>query len=156
VRDVDPALPAYGVTTMTDALHGSFAEARFNTLLLTLLGAIGLVLAAIGIYGVVAYFVSLRTHEIGVRVALGARAADVMRLVIGRGVALTGVGVLIGVLGAAAITRVAATLLFNVSPTDPVSFVGVSTFLIGVSALASYVPARRATRVDPLEALRHE
>jgi putative ABC transport system permease protein len=88
--------------------------------------------------------------------ALGARATDVLRLVVGRGVALTGIGVLIGVLGAVAITRVTATMLFDVSPTDPLSFVGVSVFLIGVSALASYIPARRATRVDPLEALRHD
>jgi putative ABC transport system permease protein len=91
-----------------------------------------------------------------VRVALGARAADVQRLVVGRGVALTGIGVLIGILGAAAVTRVTATMLFDISPTDPLSFAGVSVFLISVSTLASYIPARRATQVDPLEALRHE
>jgi putative ABC transport system permease protein len=122
----------------------------------SIFGGIAVFLAAIGVYGVIAYGVTQRTHEIGVRVALGARAADVLRLVVGRGVALTGIGVLIGVLGAVAVTRVTATMLFDVSPTDPLSFVGVSVFLVGVSALASYIPARRATRVDPLEALRHE
>jgi putative ABC transport system permease protein len=122
----------------------------------SIFGGVALFLAAVGVYGVIAYSVTQRTHEIGVRVALGARAADVLRLVVGRGVALTGIGVLIGILGGVAVTRVTATMLFDVSPTDPLSFVGVSVLLIGVAALASYVPARRATRVDPLEALRTE
>jgi putative ABC transport system permease protein len=122
----------------------------------SIFGGIALFLAAIGVYGVIAYGVTQRTHEIGVRVALGARATDVLRLVVGRGVALTGIGVLIGILGAVGVTRVTASMLFDVSPTDPLSFVGVSLFLIGTAALASYLPARRATRVDPLEALRTE
>ncbi len=156
IRSSDPALPIFQLFTMETVRRLSFWESGLFSWLFSIFGAIALFLAAVGVYGVIAFGVTQRTHEIGVRVALGARAADVLRLVVGRGIALTGLGVLIGLLGAAAITRVAATLLFNVSPTDPISFVGVSAFLVGVSALASYMPARRAMRVDPLEALRHE
>jgi putative ABC transport system permease protein len=156
IRSTDPGLPIFQVFTMETVRRLSFWESGLFGWMFSIFGAIALFLAAVGVYGVIAYGVTQRTHEIGVRVALGARGTDVMRLVVGRGVALTTIGVAIGVVGAAAITRVASSLLFNVSPTDPLSFIGVSTFLVGVSALASYVPARRATRVDPLEALRHE
>jgi putative ABC transport system permease protein len=156
IRSSDPGLPVFQVFTMEAVRQLSFWESGLFGWMFSIFGAIALLLAAVGLYGVIAYGVTQRTHEIGVRVALGARAADVLRLVVGRGVALTGAGVLLGILGAIAVTRVTATLLFNVSPTDPLSFVGVSIFLVGVSALASYIPARRATRVDPLDALRHE
>jgi predicted permease len=156
IRESDPGLPVFQAATMEEVRRLSFWESGLFGWMFSIFGGIALFLAAIGVYGVIAYGVSQRTHEIGVRVALGARATDVLRLVVGRGVALTGIGVLIGIVGAVGITRVAATMLFDVSPTDPLSFVGVSLFLVCVSALASLIPARRATRVDPLEALRHE
>jgi putative ABC transport system permease protein len=156
IRASDPGLPVFQAFTMEQVRRLSFWESGLFGWMFSIFGGIALFLAAIGVYGVIAYGVTQRTHEIGVRVALGARATDVLRLVVGRGVTLTGIGVLIGILGAVAVTRVTATMLFDVSPTDPLSFVGVSVFLIAVSALASYIPARRATRVDPLEALRHD
>jgi putative ABC transport system permease protein len=153
VREVDPALPVYGVTTMTDALHQSIATARFNTLLLTLLGAIGLVLAAIGIYGVVAYFVNLRTHEIGVRVALGAQPRDVVRLMTWQGTRPILIGMAIGILTAASTTRLLRNSVYGVSVTDPVTIAAVAVALGLVGLLATVIPARRATRVDPVRAL---
>jgi predicted permease len=153
VREVDPSLPVYGLTTMTDALHGSFAQARFNTLLLTLLGAIGLVLAAVGIYGVVAYFVSLRTHEIGVRVALGAQPADVVRLMAWQGTRPILIGMVLGLLAAVATTRLLQNSVYGVSVTDPVTMIAVAMALGIVGLLATVIPARRATRVDPVRAL---
>jgi putative ABC transport system permease protein len=153
VREIDPALPVFGVTTMTDALQRSIAQARFNTLLLTLLGAIGLVLAAVGIYGVVAYFVNLRTHEIGVRVALGAQPRDVVRLMTWQGARPILIGMAIGVLAAVLTTRLLQNSVYGVSVTDPVTIVVVAVALGLVGLLATVIPARRATRVDPVRAL---
>jgi putative ABC transport system permease protein len=153
VREVDPALPVYGVTTMNDALRGSIAPARFNTLLLTLLGAIGLILAAVGIYGVVAYFVNLRTHEIGVRVALGAQPRDVVRLMTWQGARPILLGMAIGTLSAISTTRLLQNSVYGVSVTDPVTMVAVAVALGLVGLLATVIPARRATRVDPVRAL---
>jgi predicted permease len=153
VREVDPALPVYSVTTMTDALRASIATARFNTLLLTLLGTIGLVLAAVGIYGVVAYFVNLRTHEIGVRVALGAQPRDVVRLMAWQGARAILIGMSLGVLAAMATTRLLRNSVYGVSVTDPVTIAGVAVALGLVGLLATVIPARRATRVDPVRAL---
>jgi putative ABC transport system permease protein len=153
VREIDPALPVYGVTTMNDALQGSFAQARFNTLLLTLLGAIGLVLAAVGIYGVVAYFVNLRTHEIGVRVALGAQPRDVVRLMTWQGARPILIGMVIGLVTAVATTRLLQNSVYGVSVTDPVTMAVVAVALGLVGLLATLIPARRATRVDPVRAL---
>jgi ABC-type antimicrobial peptide transport system permease subunit len=118
--------------------------------------AIALMLAAVGLYGVIAYAVSQRTQEIGVRVALGAQARDVVRLILGQGALLAGIGIVIGLAGALAVTRTLRTMLFGVSPLDLATFVGVSLSLGAIALLASYVPARRAARVDPVEALRHE
>jgi ABC-type antimicrobial peptide transport system permease subunit len=119
-------------------------------------GAVALLLAVTGVYGVLSYSVLQRTQEIGVRVALGASRREVVGLIVGQGLRLAVVGIVVGVLGSIAVTRVIASLLYNVSPTDPLSFVGVSVFLTLLAAAASYVPARRATAVDPLVALRTE
>ena len=119
-------------------------------------GGIALLLAAIGVYGVISYGVAQRTHEIGVRVALGAERGDVLRMVVGQGVKLAAIGIGVGVLGAALVTQVITSFLVGVSPTDPLSFVVVSLFLTAVAVIASLVPARRASGVDPINALRAE
>jgi ABC-type antimicrobial peptide transport system permease subunit len=129
------------------------AEARFRTLLLGLLGAIGLALAAVGIYGVIAYFVSLRRHEIGIRMALGATPGDVMTLLTWQGVRPVLAGLALGSGLAFAVTRWLASQLYGVSATDPVTFAGVALLLFAVGLAASLIPARRATRVDPTEAM---
>jgi len=124
--------------------------------LLTLFAGLALVLASIGIYGVLSYLVGQRTQEIGVRMALGAKQSDVLRMVLGDGARMTLVGVIIGVVAALVLTRLMASMLFGVKPTDPVTFVGVAAVLFAVALLACYVPARRAMNVNPVEALRHE
>jgi predicted permease len=156
VTSVDRDLPLFDVRTMDQRLAGSLATARFNTLLLTLLGAIGLVLAATGIYGVIGYFVSQRTQEIGVRMALGATAGDVVRLVLVQALRPVALGAAIGVVAALAASRVLTSQLFGVSRTDPLTIGAVVATLISVALLASAVPARRAAAVDPTRALQSE
>ncbi|MGI8496241.1 MAG: ADOP family duplicated permease [Gemmatimonadaceae bacterium] len=154
VRAMDPTIPLYNVRTMSAMMARSTASTRFNMLLLTMLGATGLVLAAVGIYGVIAYFVTQRTHEIGVRMALGAGPWQVRAMVVRQGAVLALGGVAIGVAGGLLTTRILSGMLFGVQATDPITFASVGILLAAVAALASYIPARRATRVDPLVALR--
>jgi putative ABC transport system permease protein len=134
----------------------SVARPRFRTMLFAIFGSLALVLAAIGIFGVIAYTVTQRTHEIGVRIALGAQAGDVLKLVMRQGLALALAGIAAGLAGAFVLTRLMRTLLFEVSATDPVTFVSIPLLLVAVALLACWIPARRATKVDPLYALRRE
>jgi len=156
VRDIDPALPVFGMQVMTDLVADSLVRPRFLSILLGSFSIIALALAAVGIYGVMAYSVSQRTQEIGVRMALGARSSNVMKMVLAQGTKLAAIGVGIGLAGAFALTRLMSTLLFEVSVTDPATFAAVIALLAAVALLACYVPARRATKVDPMVALRIE
>ncbi|HUX33733.1 MAG TPA: ABC transporter permease [Gemmatimonadaceae bacterium] len=156
LRDVDPDLPLFDVTTMDAALAESVAEPRFYTMLLSGFAGVALLLAAIGIYGVIAYSVSLRHREIGIRLALGATRARVMRLTLGQGVVLAAAGIPVGLVVAFWLTRYVSGLLFGVGGLDPVTFGVVPLVLMGVAAVASYVPARRAARVDPVVTMRAE
>ena len=151
--DVAPGVPLFGLMTMEQRVVNSLATAKFNTLLLTLLSAIGLVLAAVGIYGVIAYFVTRRTQEIGVRMALGATRGDVVRLVIGQAARPVVLGIVAGMVASAFLTRVLASQLFGVTPGDPVTFAIVAIALAIVALLASLLPAARAATVDPTRAL---
>ena len=156
VQRLDASVPIYDVRTLDEVVWASFAPRRFNMYLLTVFAGVALLLAAIGLFGVMAYLVSQRTREIGVRLALGAGWHDVVRLVVGRGLALALSGAAIGLLAAFWLSRVMESLLFSVSATDPGTFVAVPLLLILVAAAACYVPARRAMRVDPVTALRAE
>jgi predicted permease len=156
VHAVDPAMPIYNIQTMEQAVSESVAQPRFYTWLLSGFAGLALLLAALGIYGVVSYSVSQRTRELGIRIALGATQDRVVRLVIGQGISLTVAGVIIGLVGAYWLVHLLATLLYGVKATDSVTFAGVSIVLLGVASLASYLPARRASRVDPVIAMRAE
>jgi putative ABC transport system permease protein len=156
VSAIDPDLAVYDVETLENRLSQSIARPRFNTVMLGVFAAVALLLAMVGIYGVMSYAVSQRRNELGIRVALGARTGEIIRLVVGRALGLTGAGIVIGLAGAYGTTRFLASMLFDVNPLDPATFAVVTAVLIGVAVLASYLPARRAARVDPVTALRSE
>jgi putative ABC transport system permease protein len=156
VWEVDKDQPVSNIRTMEDILSKSIARQRFTMLLLGIFAGVALLLAAVGIYGVMSYSLAQRTHEIGIRMALGAQSRDVLKLAVGQGLKLVLIGVAIGLVAALGLTRVLKSLLFGVSATDPTTIFALSMLLVGVALLASYIPARRATKVDPLVALRYE
>ena len=156
VWSVDKDLPVRSVSTMRELLYASTAEPRFQTRVLAAFSAAALLLAIVGIYGVMAYSVTQRTREIGIRMAVGAQSAHIVRMVVGRSALLVGGGLAIGLAGALAVTRVLGSFLYEVKPSDPVTFAGVSLLLAAVALLAGYLPARRAASIDPLAALRHD
>jgi predicted permease len=153
---VDGTSVVYGVRPMQDIVAHSIAKQRMTMLLLSVFSALALVLSSIGIYGVISYLAGQRTHEIGVRMALGASSADVLRMVLGEGMRITLVGVGIGIVAALGLTRLITKMIYGVGATDPMTFAGVAILLTGVALLACYIPARRAMRVDPIVALRYE
>ncbi len=156
IRSVDKDEPISSISTMGDLVSQSVAAPHFRTLLLGIFAGLAFLLAVVGIYGIISYSVSQRTHEIGVRMALGAERRDVLRLVLGQGMKQTLIGVAAGLLAALGLTRLLASYLYSVRPTDPITFLVVSSVMLAVAFLASYIPARRATKVDPMVALRHE
>jgi predicted permease len=154
-HDLAPDVPIK-FSTFADEMRGWLSDRRFLLLLVALFAAVALVLAVVGIYGVVAFSVTRRTQEIGIRMALGAQRSDVLRLVLSEALSMAALGVGIGIVASLAISRLLSTLLFGISPTDPLTFAGVAALLALVALLASYIPARRAIRVDPMIALRYE
>ncbi|MGH9747501.1 MAG: ABC transporter permease [Candidatus Acidiferrales bacterium] len=156
VAAIDPEMPIYNIATMDELLAHSVAQPRLNLTLLAAFASIALLLAAVGVYGVMAYAVTQRTHELGIRMALGATQSDVLKLVLVEGGRLAVIGLGVGLIASVVLTRLMASLLFGVKPTDPVTFTLVAAVLAGVALIACYIPAHRATKVDPLIALRHE
>lgn len=156
VRNLDKELPVFRVRTMDQFVADAMAQRRFALLLIGIFAGLALLLAAIGLYGVMAYSVTQRTHELGLRMALGAQAGDVLKLVVKQGMLLAGIGLGIGIVGAFFLSRLMKTLLFNVSATDPVIFTAIAATLAAVALVACFFPARRATKVDPMVALRYE
>jgi len=156
VQSVDPTLPVSGAQTLNETVSASLSERRFSMEIVALFALTALLLAGLGIYGVISYIVSERTHEIGIRIALGAGRRGILQMVLRQGLGLAIAGAAVGLVGAAVVSRLMAGLLYGVRPADPLTFAGVALLLIGVALLACYIPARRAMRVDPLVALRYE
>ncbi|MGC1418401.1 MAG: FtsX-like permease family protein, partial [Candidatus Acidiferrum sp.] len=156
IHAVDPDAVVYGIKTMQERLYDSLARQRFSSTMLGAFAMFALLLAAIGLYGVMSHLVTQGTHDIGVLVALGARPGNIIGLVVRQGMQLTGIGIVLGLAGAAALTRVMTSLLFGVSSTDALTFLIVPAILAAVAFAATVIPAWRATRVDPMVALREE
>jgi putative ABC transport system permease protein len=156
VNEVDKSVPVSSVQTMDHIVSQSITQPRFNLFLLGLFSAVAMLLSAAGIYGVTAYTVTQRTHELGIRLALGAQVGDVLKMILGQGMAVIGVGLVLGLVSAFGLMRLLRSLLFGVGENDPVTFVAITGLLLLVAVVACYIPARRATKVDPLEALRYE
>jgi putative ABC transport system permease protein len=156
VKELDPNIPLAQVRTMTEVVARSVWQPRLYAILFGIFAGVALLLASVGIYGVMAYSVAQRTHEIGIRVALGAQRGDVLKLVVVQGMILTFIGIAIGLIGALAFTRLMESMLFEVGTADPATFGFVATLLLIIALLACYIPARRATKVDPIVALRFE
>jgi putative ABC transport system permease protein len=156
IQTLDKDLPVSDIRPMSAWLSESTAQERFNSTLLAIFAAVALLLAAIGLYGVLAYSVSRRTQEIGVRMAMGATGSDIFKLILKQGMLLTFAGVAIGIIAALGLTRLLTTLLFGVKANDPVTFIVIGLLLMFVAFLACYIPARKATKVDPMIALRYE
>jgi putative ABC transport system permease protein len=156
LNEIDPSLPLADVRLMEDVLTRAQARPRFLTLLLTLFSGVALAIATVGIYGVVSYSVARRTKEFGLRMVLGAQGGDVLGLVMKQGAGMVAFGIAVGLATAFALTRLMASLLFGVTATDIPTFVSVTIILFGVALAACYIPARRATRVDPIQTLRYE
>jgi putative ABC transport system permease protein len=156
VNEVDKSVPVSNVKTMDHIVSESITQPRFNLFLLGLFGAVAMVLSAAGIYGVTAYTVTQRTHELGIRLALGAQVSDVLKMILGQGMAVIGVGLVVGLAAAFALMRLLRSLLFGVGENDPLTFAAITVVLVFVALIACYIPARRATKVDPLVALRSE
>jgi putative ABC transport system permease protein len=154
VREMDPALPVVQMRTLEEVVGASVTRQRFLSLLLGIFAAVALTLAAIGTYGILSYMVTERQREIGIRMALGADSKSVVRMVLGQGLGIALAGIVLGVGGAFALSRLAASLLYNVSPSDPLTFGTVAFVIASVAMAACLIPARRAMRVDPLEAMR--
>ena len=156
IHAIDPGVPVFEVRTMQERLHDSLARQRFSMGVLGGFAGFALLLAAVGVYGVMSYLVTQGTHDIGLRMALGAQQRNILGLVVGQGMSLAAIGIVVGLIGAFSLTRVMATLLFGVSATDGLTFSAVALFLAAIALVASYVPALRATRVDPVVALHYE
>jgi putative ABC transport system permease protein len=152
----DTSTVVYGVQPLVEIVGNSISTQRLAMILLSVFSALALVLSAIGIYGVISYLTGQRTHEIGLRVALGATSTDVLRMILGQGMKLALIGVAIGVTAALGLTRLIAKLIYGVGAFDPITFAGVAILLTAVALLSCYIPARRAMRVDPMVALRYE
>ena len=156
VRTLDPQIAIRNLQPLESYIDDARAPMRFNLILIAIFGVIALTLASVGLYSVMAYSVTQRSHELGIRIAVGASPRDILRLVLGQGIRLTLIGAAFGLLASLLVTRALASLLFGVSATDPVTFIAVPVVLALVAMLACYLPARRAMRVDPIIALRYE
>ena len=156
VQSVNPELPVYGATTLDDAVSWSLEQRRFSMDIVASFAATALLLAALGIYGVISHIVSERTRDIGIRLALGAQRGKIMAMVLRQGLGLAMAGAALGLVGSVIVSHLMAGLLYGVRPTDLLTFAGVAVLLIGIALLACYLPARRAMRVDPMVALRYE